>query len=333
MSKMRKDTVKEIEIEKLREIFITMLRIRAFEERATAEYRKGLPGFIHTIVGQEAIPAAVGAFLREDDYIFTTHRGHADVIAKGARFDKMMAELFAKVTGYCKGKGGSLHLAAIDLNILGASAIVGGGIPVASGVALACKMQNLDRVTVCFLGDGATCTGAFHEGLGIAAIWDLPVIFVCSNNIYAMSTPMKGYTKLKDLSDRAKAYGIPGVTVDGNDAVAVAKAARKAIEDARGGKGPTLIVGNTYRWHGHSLADPGTSYRTKEEIEEWKSRDPIKRLRTRLLREKTITESEIQGMQTAITQELDEAVRFAVESPEPEFEEALRDIYYTTQQK
>ena len=323
----------EIDNTKLKEIYTTMVRIRAFEERAITEYRKGLPGFIHSSVGQEAIPAAVCAFLRADDYIISTHRGHADIIAKGARLDKMMAELFAKETGYCKGKGGSMHIAAVDLNILGATGVVGDGIPIASGAALGCKMQKLDSVVVAFFGDGAMNTGAFHEGVGLAASWSLPVVFVCSNNMYAMSTPLKNYTKLKNLSDKAKAYGIPGVTVDGNDAVAVAEVASQAIEHARDGKGPTLIVGNTYRHYGHHMGDPGTSYRTKEEIEEWKRQDPIARLRTQLMQKKVLTESELEKIQTTTMREVDEAVKFAIESPEPKVEEALEDIYYTEGEK
>ena len=318
----------EISDEKLKEIYTKMVRIRALEERAIAEYRKGLPGFIHSSVGQEAIPAAVCAFLRTDDYIISTHRGHADIIAKGARLNRMMAELFAKETGYCKGKGGSMHIAAVDLNILGATGVVGDGIPIASGAALGCKMRKLDSVVVAFFGDGAMNTGAFHEGVGLAAFWDLPVVFVCSNNMYAMSTPVKYYTKLKNLSDKAKAYGIPGVTVDGNDAVAVAEVASKAIENARGGRGPTLIVGNTYRHYGHHMGDPGTSYRTKKEIEEWHKRDPIARLRAQLVEKKVLTELELEEIQTATERELDEAVKFAIESPEPRVEEALEDIYY-----
>ena len=319
--------MQEVEDTKLREIFTTMVRIRAFEERAIAEYRKGLPGFIHSAVGQEVIPSAVCAFLREDDYILSTHRGHADIIAKGARFDRMMAELFAKETGYCKGKGGSMHIAAVDLNILGATGIVGDGIPISCGVALGCKMQKLDRVVVCFFGDGATCCGAFHEGLGLAAIWDLPVVFVCANNLFQQSTPIKDYTKLTDLSDRAKAYGIPGVSVDGNDPVSVAEVASKAIESARDGRGPTLIVGTTYRFYGHHMGDPGTSYRTKEEVKKWKRQDPIEVFRTQLLQKKILTESEIEEIQSATMQELDEAVKFAEESEFPSQEEITQNLF------
>ncbi len=321
--------MQEIENVKQIEIYTTMVKIRAFEERAIAEYRKGLPGFIHSAVGQETVPAAVCAFLRKDDYIISTHRGHAHIIAKGARLDRMMAELFAKETGYCKGKGGSMHIAAVDLNIVGATGIVGDGIPIAAGVGLGCKMQKLDRVMVSFFGDGATCCGAFHEGLGIAAIWDLPVVFVCENNLYQQSTPIKDYTKLDDLTDRAKAYGIPGVSVDGSDPVAVAQVAREAIDRARSGKGPTFIVGSTYRFYGHHMGDPGTSYRTKEEVDEWRKRDPIEKFRVRLLKEKVCTQSEVDNIHTTIAKELDEAVKFAQESPEPPIEEALTDIYYT----
>ena len=325
--------MEEIDNTKLREIYTTMVRIRSFEERAIAEYRKGLPGFMHSSVGQEAIPAAVCAFLKEDDYIISTHRGHGDIIAKGARYDRMMAELFAKETGYCKGKGGSMHIAAVDLNIIGATGVVGDGIPIATGIALGCKMRKLDRVAVAFFGDGATNTGAFHEGVGLAAIWGLPVVFVCSNNLYSMSTPLKDYTKLKNLSDKAKAYGIPGITVDGNDAVAVAEVASQAIERAREGKGPTLIVGNTYRHYGHHAGDPGTSYRDEEEVEKWKKQDPIERFRAQLLQKKILTESESEEIRTATMGELDEAVKFAAESPEPSVEEALKDIYYTAVEK
>lgn len=317
----------EIGVAKLKEIYTTMVRIRFFEERAMSEYRKGLPGFIHPSVGQEAIPAGVCAFLREDDYIISTHRGHGDIIAKGAQLDRMMAELFAKETGYCKGKGGSMHIAAVDRNILGATGIVGDGIPIAAGVGLACKMQNLDRVVVAFFGDGATNSGAFHEGVGLASVWCLPVLLVCQNNQYQQSTPTRDYCRLTDLADRAKSYGIPGVTVDGNDAIAVAEVAREAIESCRKGNGPILIVATTYRPYGHHMGDPGTSYRTKEEIEEWKKKDPIERLRNQLLQNKIATKAEIEKIHNATLRELDEAVKFSIESPEPEPEEALEDIY------
>ncbi len=317
----------EIDAAKLKEIYTSMVKIRFFEERAILEYRKGLPGFVHSSIGQEAIPAGVCAFLREDDYTITTHRGHGDIIAKGAQLDRMMAELFAKKTGYCKGKGGSMHIADVSRNILGATGIVGDGIPIAAGVGAALKMQGLDSIMVAFFGDGATNSGAFHEGIGLATAWCLPVLFVCQNNQYQQSTPMRDYCRLTDIADRAKAYGIPGITVDGNDAVAVAEVAREAIEKCRKGEGPILIVGNTYRTVGHHMGDPGTSYRPKEEIEEWKKKDPIKRLRQQMVQNKTATDAELDEIENNVLRELDEAVKFAQESPEPTPEEALEDIY------
>ncbi len=317
----------EIDAAKLKEIYTNMVKIRFFEERAITEYRKGLPGFVHSSIGQEAIPAGVCAFLREDDYTITTHRGHGDIIAKGAKLDRMMAELFARKTGYCKGKGGSMHIADVSRNILGATGIVGDGIPIAAGVGAALKMQGLDSIMVAFFGDGATNSGAFHEGIGLATAWCLPVLFVCQNNQYQQSTPMRDYCRLTDIADRAKAYGIPGITVDGNDAVAVAEVAREAIEKCRKGEGPILIVGNTYRTVGHHMGDPGTSYRPKEEIEEWKKKDPIKRLRQQMVQNKTATDTELDEIENDVLRELDEAVKFAQESPEPAPEEALEDIY------
>jgi pyruvate dehydrogenase E1 component alpha subunit len=319
----------ELDAAKLKEIYTTMVRIRFFEERAISEYRKGLPGFIHSSIGQEATPAAVCAFLREEDYIITTHRGHGDIIAKGAQLDRMMAELFAKKTGYCKGKGGSMHIADVERNILGATGIVGDGIPIAAGVGTALMMQNLDLVMVAFFGDGATNSGAFHEGIGLAAAWCLPVLFVCQNNQYQQSTPMRDYCRLTDIADRAKAYGIPGITVDGNDAIAVAEVARESINKCRSGGGPILIVGTTYRTLGHHMGDPGTSYRSKEEVDEWKKRDPIERLGQHLVQNKLATPAEIEEIQNAVLQELDEAVKFSQDSPEPAPEEAIEDIYYS----
>jgi pyruvate dehydrogenase E1 component alpha subunit len=317
----------EIDAAKLKEMYTIMVKIRFFEERAITEYRKGLPGFVHSSIGQEAIPAGVCAFLREDDYTITTHRGHGDIIAKGAQLDRMMAELFAKKTGYCKGKGGSMHIADVSRNILGATGIVGDGIPIAAGVGAALKIQGKDSIMVAFFGDGATNSGAFHEGMGLASAWSLPVLFVCQNNQYQQSTPTRDYTRLTDIADRAKGYGIPGITVDGNDAVAVAEAAREAIEKCRKGEGPILIVGNTYRTVGHHMGDPGTSYRTKEEVEEWKKKDPIKRLRQQMVQNNIATDTELDEIEQNVLRELDEAVKFAQESPEPAPEEAPEDIY------
>ncbi|MGB2814400.1 MAG: thiamine pyrophosphate-dependent dehydrogenase E1 component subunit alpha [Dehalococcoidales bacterium] len=317
----------EMDAAKLKEIYTNMVKIRFFEERAITEYRKGLPGFVHSSIGQEAVPAGICAFLREDDYTITTHRGHGDIIAKGAQLDRMMAELFAKKTGYCKGKGGSMHIADVSRNILGATGIVGDGLPIAAGVGAALKMQGRDSIMVAFFGDGSTNSGAFHEGIGLAAAWSLPVLFVCSNNQYQQSTPTRDYTRLTDLADRAKGYGIPGISVDGNDAIAVAEVAREAIDKCRKGEGPIFIVANTYRTVGHHMGDPGTSYRPKEEVEEWKKKDPIKRLRQQMVQSKMATDAELDEIENSVLRELDEAVKFAQESPEPTPEEALEDIY------
>jgi pyruvate dehydrogenase E1 component alpha subunit len=220
-----------------------------------------------------------------------------------------------------------MHIADVSRNILGATGIVGDGIPIAAGVGAALKMQGLDSIMVAFFGDGATNSGAFHEGMGLATAWCLPVLFVCQNNQYQQSTPTRDYCRITDIADRAKAHGIPGITVDGNDAIAVAEVAREAIEKCRKGEGPILIVGNTYRTVGHHMGDPGTSYRPKEEIEEWKKKDPIKRLRQQMVQNKTATDAELDEIENNVLRELDEAVKFAQESPEPTPEEALEDIY------
>jgi pyruvate dehydrogenase E1 component alpha subunit len=288
-----------------------------------------MPGFIHSSIGQEAIPCAISPFLEKDDYVLTTHRGHSDIISRGARFDKMFAELFAKETGYCKGVGGSMHIAVLDLNIPGALAIVGSGITVAAGIALASKLRNSKQVTICYFGDGACTTGAVHEGLSLAATLDLPVVYVIENNQYEESTHWTYWGgKLKNLAEKALGYGIPGVSVDGNDAVAVAKAAIEAIDRARGGGGPTLLEGVTYRIYGHHMGDPG-GYRTKEEIERWKKKDPIDRLHSCLIKENVITEEENKEVEAKISQEIEEAVKYALESPEISLKDAFSDnVYY-----
>jgi acetoin:2,6-dichlorophenolindophenol oxidoreductase subunit alpha len=317
--------------EKMKEIYILMKRCRLFEERSIVELRKGMPGFLHSAIGQEAIPCAIAPFLEKEDYLLTTHRGHCDIIARGARFDRIMAELYAKESGYCRGLSGSMHIAALDLNILGAVGIVGSGIPVASGVALASKMKNERRVTVCYFGDGASCTGSFHEGLGFAAAFNLPVLFVLQNNQYEESTHWTYWGgRMKNLAERSRGYGVRGVSVDGNDAVAVAEAAADLVKEVREGDGPVLLEGITYRIHGHHMGDPGTTYRDKAEIEEWRiQRDPVAKLYARLLRESLITEEENRRMEEEISRELAEAVKFALESSEITPEEALRHTVYS----
>jgi len=305
-----------------------MLMIRRFDEKAVELYRSGeLPGFLHPYIGEEATAVGVCANLRQDDYITSTHRGHGHLIAKGGSLDKMMAELYAKTTGYCHGKGGSMHIADVSLGILGANGIVGGGIPIATGAALSVKMRQTDQVAVSFFGDGASNQGVFHEALNLASIWELPVVYVCENNQYGMGTPQCKHQRIKDISIRAKAYGMPGVSVDGNDVIKVYETADEAITRARRGDGPTLIECKTYRLHGHHVGDPGTSYRTRDEVDEWKQRDPILRLGKIICEEEDFSESELEAIDSEVTEELQRAIQFAKDSPSPQPEEALDDLF------
>jgi pyruvate dehydrogenase E1 component alpha subunit len=314
--------------EKLIDLYERMVRIRFFEEKAVELFLKGvLPGFLHSSIGQEAVSVGACTALRNDDYMISTHRGHGDIIAKGAQTDRMMAELFARKTGYCKGRGGSMHIADLDLGILGATGIVGGGLPIANGAALACQLKGGDQVCLCFFGDGASNTGSFHEALNLASVWNLPVIFTCQNNLYAESTPQKVHQKVCDVAIRGEGYGIPGTCVDGNDVIAVYDAVSAAVEKARRKGGPALIECKTYRWLGHYVGDPGTLYRRKEEIEEWKEKDPIKLYRARLLTLGVLGERDVENIDRRVGKEIGEAVAFAQNSPEPEIEDALEDIY------
>jgi len=311
----------------LLEIYKKMVSVRTFEETAADLFLKGqLPGFLHVYVGEEAVAAGVMAHLTNQDYITSTHRGHGHAVAKGARLDMMMAELHAKKTGYCHGKGGSMHIADLDLGILGANGIVGGGIPIATGAGLALKMKGTDRVCVCFFGDGASNTGAFYEGVNLAAVWDLPVVFICENNQYAESTPRATHQKVKYVSDRAAAFNIPGESMDGMDVFDVYEKAGRAIDRARKGDGPMLLEARTYRFFGHFVGDP-QNYRTKEEVEEWKKRDPIQMFRTRVIAEGKLTATEMDATDAQITKDMEAALEFARKSPEPEIEMALQDIF------
>ncbi len=311
----------------LLEIYRKMVAVRTFEETAADLFLKGqLPGFLHSYIGEEAVAAGVCAHLTPQDMITSTHRGHGHAVAKGARLDMMMAELFAKETGYCRGKGGSMHIADLDLGILGANGIVGAGVPIATGAGLAQKMRGSDRVTVAFFGDGGSNTGAFHEGVNMAAVWNLPVVFVCENNQYAESTPRGVHQKVKDIAQRAMAYDIPGVVADGMDVFDVHQVAGDAINRARTGGGPTLVEAKTYRFMGHYVGDP-QPYRTKEEVEEWKKRDPILLFRQRVIGEGKITSGELDAIDAEIKKDMEAAVRFARESPEPEVASALQDIF------
>ncbi|MEM2953288.1 MAG: pyruvate dehydrogenase (acetyl-transferring) E1 component subunit alpha [Candidatus Bathyarchaeia archaeon] len=313
--------------EKLIEMYGKMLEIRLFEEKVFELYAQNLvPGTIHLYTGQEAVAVGVCSALRKDDYITSTHRGHGHCIAKGAELKHVMAEILGKRTGYCKGKGGSMHIADFSLGVLGATAVVGAGIPIAAGAGLSIKLRKTDQVVACFFGDGASNQGTFHEGINMAAIWKLPVIFVCENNLYAMGTRQSLVMVIENIAERASAYGIPGVVVDGNDVLAVYEATFKAVERARKGEGPTLIECKTYRHRGHSRVDPAR-YRPKEEVEAWLAKDPIKRFKERLLQTGTFTETELRKVEEGASAKVEEAVKFAIESPFPAPEEALEDVY------
>ena len=304
-----------------------MLEIRFFEEKVFDLYAQNLvPGTIHLYLGEEAVAVGVCSLLRKDDYITSTHRGHGHCIAKGAELKRTMAEILGKKTGYCKGKGGSMHIADFSIGMLGATAVVGAGLPIAVGAGLSVKLRKTDQVVACFFGEGASNQGTFHESINMASIWKLPVIFVCENNLYAMGTRQSRVMAIENVADRAVAYGIPGVVVDGNDVLAVYETTQKAVERARKSEGPTLIECKTYRHKGHSRVDPA-KYRPKEEVEEWLAKDPIKRFKEKLLQTNTLTESEIQQIEKEVSDEIEEAVKFAMESPYPAPEEALEDIY------
>jgi len=308
-------------------MFRKMLEIRYFEEKVFDLYTQNVvPGTIHLYAGEEAVAVGVCSALKKVDYITSTHRGHGHCIAKGADLKRTMAEILGKKTGYCKGKGGSMHIADFSIGMLGATAVVGAGLPIAVGAGLSVKLRKSDHVVACFFGEGASNQGTFHEGINMASIWKLPVIFVCENNLYAMGTRQSMVMAIENIADRAVAYGIPGITVDGNDVLAVYEATCKAVERARKGDGPTLIECKTYRHRGHSRVD-SAKYRPKEEVAEWLAKDPVKRFRERLLRTNALTETQIQQIENEVSLEIEEAVKFALESPFPEPEEALEDVY------
>jgi len=308
-----------------------MLTIRRFEEKAIELFEHNLiRGNIHPCIGQEAVSVGACTPLRRDDFMVNTHRGHGNCIAKGADLKLMMAELFGKSTGYCKGKGGSMHIADFQGGNLGANGIVGGGLPIAVGAGIGIQNRGTDQVAVCFFGDGATNQGTFHESLNLAALWKLPVIFVCENNLYGLSTPVREAVSAVNISDRAMAYGIPGMSIDGNDVTVVYTKMTEAVDRARAGEGPTLLDCITYRFFGHFTGDPGKgiTYRSKEEMGQWLERCPIKGFRERLLKKKRITEKMVKKIEANVMASIEEAVQFAKESPLPLPEEALQDLFH-----
>ena len=316
-----------IERERARRIYQTMNRIRAFESKALQLFEANkLRGSVHLYIGEEAVAATVCSRLSDQDFITSTHRGHGHCIAKGAELNRAMAELMGKATGYCKGRGGSMHIADLTKGNLGANAIVGGGIPIAVGAALAAKMQGTDQAAVSFFGDGASNEGTFHESLNLASVWKLPVIFVCENNGFGISVPTWQSTSVKDIGVRGTAYDMPGYTVDGNDVEAIDAIVEKALARARAGEGPTLIECKTYRWLGHWTGDPQV-YRTREEVGAWKEKCPIKRYREKLLGQ-GFTAAELDEIEHAAVAEADAAAEFAISSPEPDPAHVLDDVFY-----
>lgn len=309
------------------ELYKQMIRIRYFEKEVERNMKKGLfHGTTHLCIGQEATAVGVCAMLLEGDKITSTHRGHGHSIAMGADINKMMAEIFGKETGYCKGKGGSMHISDVEAGNLGSNGIVGGSIPIAVGSALTAQLEGKDEVTVCFFGDGATNEGSFHEALNLASIWKLPVVFVCENNEYGMSSPITKMTNINDLSIRAEAYGFPGVTIDGNNLLDVLEEAEKAVQRARNREGPTLIEAKTYRFSGHSKSDKQL-YRSAEEVEEWRKKDPIMRLERFLIQTGEIVEKDMFRIKQEIQKDVENATNFALESKEPSMEELFTDVY------
>jgi pyruvate dehydrogenase E1 component alpha subunit len=314
--------------EQLREVLHKMHLIRRFEEGAEDAYTRGLiHGTMHLSIGQEASAMGICMPLKPDDQVTSTHRGHGHCIAKGAKVDRMFAEFFGKTTGYCKGRGGSMHIADVSAGNLGANGIVAGGIPIAVGAALSAKMQKNGKVVICFFGDGANNEGAFHESLNMASIWKLPVVFVCENNGYGMSTSTARSTAVANIADRAVAYAMPGVTVFGNDFSAVSEASTEAVDRARRGGGPSLIETKTYRHRGHSKSDRNR-YRTKEEIEEWKAlRDPISLFETELKQFGIMDDAGIAKVREAVEAEIAAGIAFAKDSPLPSTADVLNYVY------
>jgi acetoin:2,6-dichlorophenolindophenol oxidoreductase subunit alpha len=305
----------------------TMWRIRRFEEAVDDLFARGMMhGTMHLSIGQEASATGACFALKPGDSITSTHRGHGHCIAKGADLTRMMAELLAKETGYCRGRGGSMHIADVATGNLGANGIVGGGIPIAAGAGLAYRLQGIDRVAVSFFGDGASNEGAFHEGVNLAAIWDLPVIFLCENNKYGMSFSTEKSMNVENIADRAGAYGIPGVTVDGNDVEAVHEVVTTAVDRARAGEGPTLVEALTYRWKGHSKSDKNL-YRTREEISEWRDKDPILQFESVVRERGLLSDEEIQAVRTEAMESIRNAVRTANAAPDADPSDLLDAVF------
>ena len=308
-------------------LYRKMVQIRKFEEKLYQLFlTRPMPGSMHQYNGEEAVAVGVCAHLNKDDYITSTHRGHGHCIAKGVEIKKIMAEMFAKKTGCCGGMGGSMHIADFSIGMLGAIGIVGAGIPIAVGAAWSCKYRGSKQVAVAFFGDGAANEGAFHEALNLAAVWKLPAVFVCENNVYGFSTHYRRVTAVEDIADRAAGYGIPGKVVDGMSVRAVYREFGEAVERARAGDGPTLLECKTYRYMGHSRFEKA-SYRTKEELEEWKKRDPVKLFKEFLLKEMKIDGKDLGRIDSQIDKEISDSVEYSEKSPDPAPDDYKKYLY------
>lgn len=325
---MDKVSLASLDNKVLIDLYRQMLLIRKFEEKVKEKYMEGkIFGMLHLYIGEEAVAVGVCSALRKNDYITSNHRGHGHFIAKGGDVKLMMAELYGKSTGYCKGRGGSMHIADIDHYHLGATGIVGEGLPLAAGAALACVLRESNQVVVSFFGDGALNTGEFHESLNLASLWKLPVVYICENNFYAISTHLKKACSITNVNKRAESYNMPGVTVDGMDVLTVRNEAEKAINRAREGNGPSFLVCNTYRFLGHGRNPDTTLYRTREEEAKWKKRCPVENFKKKLLSDAIISISDLDKMGNDIKQQIGEAIEFAEKSPYPEIEDIEADIY------
>jgi pyruvate dehydrogenase E1 component alpha subunit len=308
-------------------MYETMNRIRLFEQKLQEFFAAGeIPGFVHLYLGEEAVATGACSVLTDADTITSTHRGHGHLLAKGGDLKLMMAEIFGRSTGYCKGKGGSMHIADFDLGILGANGIVGGGGPLALGAALANKYEKTDAVVICFFGDGASNQGTTQESLNMASAWKLPLVFVNENNGYGISCPQCKSMAVTDIADRAAAYDMPGVVVDGNDVLAVHEAVSEAVKRARKGEGPSLVECKTYRWRGHFEGDACT-YRCDEELKEWMAKDPIPRFEEKLVESGVLKKKDLKEIKARIEKEVGEAVEFAEQSPLPEASALMDDVY------
>jgi len=321
----------ELDKDKLLEMLRKMYRIRFFEEKGENLYKSGLiTGDFHQYIGEEAVAVGACAVLRDDDYIVSTHRGHGHCIAKGGDIKKMMAELLGRKTGYCGGRAGDMHMLSMDIGLLASVGTVGGGISTAVGAAFSSRYRGSEQVALAFFGDGATNTGAFHESLNLASVWKLPVVFVCENNLYGVSLRVSESSGVEDIADRATSYGIPGEIVDGMDVLAVCGTVAEAVSKAREGGGPSLIECKTYRFGPHWVGDPDPSiYRSDEEVQKWKEKDPILVFRSKLLEDRIFKERKLDAVKELVEEEIEEAIEFAKNSPFPDPDTVENYVYHS----